>query len=542
MFEVVEDPTIGFLFLFLAIALSLFTLHWLEIPIRDYHKTLCERWVFGIPWGTIVVVSLLFFVYLFVQRGYWHWNRPVMVAFTAVSMYDPTGWLFAGFSHSSPSHLRGNITSTLVFGPIVEWIWRHKPGNTHHPREPVWFRVPWIRAIVLFPAGILVIGVTAALFSWGPVIGFSVAVYALMGISLLHYPIVTLVALVARETIRIMWRTMTDPLVLAETVVRSVRPSWYGTAVQGHLVGLLLGVAIGITLVRYHRSRPSIPRLWLASILLGFYLSLWALWWILGPEEFILFRAIGVGLIFLVAAVITLSVTLPYEEVVPARLSPHTVAIACLAVAIVGMGAIGIALNFATAEAPETPVVMEVNDYEITYGENVPDGMVNVLEFEALGLTTDVRTSGVIVYSEERHVWRQTVSASELETRGGGWFTVGGLGWSEEIRVQRAGWVPTGQEPVYQIWMADQTQWNHAFASDPKTAQVRIAERTFTFSPEDGTFYLGVTYENETEWVEIPGIDETKTVQEVDITRQGRHLIASYNGTDVSIATRERYN
>lgn len=542
MLEVVESPIIGFLFLFGALALSLLSLHWLGIPLRSYHDTLRERWILGIPWGTLIVVSLLFFVYLFVQRGYWHWHRPVMVAFTAVSMYDPTGWLFAGFSHSSPSHLRGNVTSTLVFGPIVEWIWRHKPGETRHPVEPAWFRIPWVRAIVLFPFGIVLIGVTAALFSWGPVIGFSVAVYALMGISLLHYPFITLVALIARETIRVIWRTMTDPIVLAETAVRSVRPGWYGTAVQGHLVGLLMGVAIGLALLKYHRTRPSGERIWLASVLLGFYLSLWALWWIMGPEEFILFRAVGVGLVFLVAAVIALSVSLPQGAAIPVQLSPHSVAIACLAVSIVGMGAIGIGLNFATSEAPETAVVLEVNDYKITYGENVPDGMVNILEFEALGLTTDVRTSGVIVYSEQRQVWRQTVSASELETRGGAWFTVGGLGWSEEIRVQRAGWVPTGQDPVYQIWLADEEQWHHAFASEEKTAQVRIAERTFTFVPEDGRFYLGVTYDNETELVEIPGVDETKTVHDVNITRHGRHLVASHNGTDVSIGTRERYN
>lgn len=542
MLAVAEDPTIGLALLLVAAILSAIPLWWIGVPIREYHDRLCDRWLYGVPWGSLVVVGFVLAVYLFPQRGFWDWYRPIVVAYTAVSIFDPTGWLLAGFAHTSPGHLRGNITSTLVFGPIVEWIWRHKPASEPRDFEPSWSQIPLVRAFVLFPLGVGIIGVTAALFSWGPVIGFSVAVYALIGIAVVHYPVLTLVGLVAREAVRVLWRTWTDPIVLSETTIRAVRPSWYGTAVQGHLVGLLLGVAIGVVLVRYHQNRPSPARLWGASALLGFYLSLWALWWVMGPEQFVLFRAIGIALVLAVATVIAASV------VAPSRGRYHRVrrirqgALVILLVSLLGMGVIGVGLNLTTAEAPNDPPTIAVEDYEIYYAENVPDGMINVVEFEALGLTTDVRTSGVIVYSEDRNVWRQTVSKADLEARGSDRFTVGGLGWGEEIRVHRAGWVPTGGQPVYQVWMADEDGWHHAFASEPAIAEVRIDDRQFALAANDGEFFVGVAFEEEeVEWVSVPGSNESVSAHDIELTREGERLIAIRDGTEVTIATRETY-
>lgn len=541
MLDVVDDPTLGYVLVVLLAALSVTALWRLGVPVRAYHDTLRERWILGVPWGTLIVVGLLFAVYLFAQRGWWYWHRPIVVAYTAVSMFDPTGWLFAGFAHTSPGHLRGNVTSTLVFAPIVEWIWRHKPVGRPHDRAPDWTRVPWVRAFVLFPAGVVAIGIVAALFSWGPVIGFSVAVYALLGAALVHYPLLTIVGLVAREPLRVLWRTVTDPVVLTETSIRAVRPGWYGTAVQGHLVGLLIGVAIGIAFLRYRDHRPSAGRLWIASALIGFYLSLWAIWWITGPDQFVLLRAIGVAVVFAVATLIVATTVAPPPDLRDRSIDVRKAAVAILAVALLGMGAVGIGLNLATAEAPDLEPAVTVNDYEIYYGENVPDGMMNVVEFEAFGLTTDVRTSGVIVYSEERNVWRQTVSKADLEARGWDRFTVGGIGWGEEISVQRQGWQPTGAEPVYHVLMTDGGEWTTAFESDLRVARVRIADHHFGMVADDGRFLVGVEHDDDVEWREIPGQDENVTMHDVAIHREGDRLVATHDGTEVTIATRETY-
>lgn len=541
MIDIVDDPALGYVLVLLLAALSVVALARLGVPLRSYHDVLKERWVLGVPWGTLIVVSFLFAVYLFPQRGLWDWHRPIVVAYTAVSLFDPTGWLFAGFAHTSPGHLRGNVTSTLVFAPIVEWVWRHKPASDPDPRLPAWTGTPWVRAFVLFPLGIGVIGVIAALFSWGPVIGFSVAVYALIGIGLVHHPMLTIVAVVARQPLRVLWRTWTDPVVLRETTIRAVRPGWFGTAVQGHLVGLLIGVAIGIALLRWRGRSPSPARLWFASVILGFYLSLWALWWIMGPEQFVLLRAIGVALVFAVATVIVVSAVVPPPTVPGPDVDFRQAAVAILLIAILGMGAVSIGLNLATAEPPDLEPAATVGDYEIYYGEEVPDGMINIVEFEALGLTTDVRTSGVIVYSEQRNVWRQPVSEADLEARGSARFTVGGLGWGEQIRVEREGWTPTGAASVYMIRINDGDGWNHAFSSDLQVAQVRIADRHFGIATEDQRFLIGVEHDEDVEWEELPDRDENITMQGVELRRNGDRLIAAHDGTEVTIATLDTY-
>lgn len=534
------NPTLNLGVLLVTAVLVVLALHGFGVSLRDPHQRLRERWIFGVPWGTIIAAGLLLFVYVVIQRGFWHPNRPVIVAYTAVSMFDPTGWLLAGFAHTSPGHLRGNVTSLLVFGPIVEWAWRHKRPDGE-PSD-VWWRVPWIRAAILFPVGIVGVGILAALFSWGPVIGFSVAVYALMGIALVTAPVLALVALVAREALRQLWHVAADPVVITETSIRAVRPGWYGTAVQGHLVGLLLGVAIGVWWLRRRDRHPGIGKLWLSSVLLGLYLSLWAVWWILGPERFVLFRAVGVALTIVVATVIAFSVVTPAPELPRLREQLRVTALGILLVSILAMGVVGVGLNLATAEAPPGDPVTTAGDYEIYYAENVPDGMVNIIDVEVLGLTTDVRTSGVIVYSDDRNVWRQMVSRVQLQARGGDRFTVGGLGWSEEITAQRTGWNPVGNATVYQVWVGDDDGWHHAFASDPSTPDVVIDDREFMIAAQDGQYFIGSSYDGDHEWDRIPSHGESVTVHDVNVTRDGRELIAAHEGTEVTIATRETYN
>lgn len=511
----------------------------LGVPFEDIQDRLETRLILGIPWGTIVIVAGLFGIYLFVQRGWWHWYRPVVVAFTAVSMGDPVGWLLAGLSHSSPGHLRSNVTSTLVFAPIVEWIWGHYPPARDRRRWPQWVDRPGVRALVLFPLGVWGLAIVGTLFSWGPVIGFSLAVFALIGIALVHFPVLTIVALVVREAVRTGWRTITDPVQMTEVSVRVVEPSWFGTAVQGHLVGLLLGVIAGLWLLeRDDRIRPAPGPLFVGALLVGVSLSVWALWWITGPDAYILFRAAGVILVIVVAALITVGVS-------PARtrFPPYgkRLAIGVLIVAVIGMGVVGIGLNLLAAEPPPGEPAASVEDYDIYYGEEIPDGMVNIVDIEALGLTTDVRTSGVVVYSEERNVWRRTVSTTQLQTYGERRFTVGGLGWSEELWAVRRGWQPAGNDSVYHVWIGDGDSFDVAHTSDPKTARPVLANRSFTIAAAEGSFYLEAEYQEGIQRTEVPDPDETRELHNVQITREEDDLVARFNGSTVAIASVETY-
>lgn len=528
-------PLIWSVLLAAALVMVLLVLWWSGVPFAAARARLQERFLWGVPWGTIVVVAGLFLVYLVVQRGLWHWDSPVVVAYTAVSMWDPVGWGFAGFSHASPGHLRGNVTTTLVIAPIVEWIWGHYPRD----RSPSWARRPGVRAIVLFPLGIAGIGVIAALFSWGPVIGFSVAAYALIGIALVHYPVLTLLALVARSAVRLVWRTVTDPVQISRASVQVVEPSWYGSAVQGHLVGLLLGVLVGIfVLRRTPRSNPSIDRVFMATTLVSAYLSLWAIWWILGPGQYILFRSAGVILVLLVALLVALSIS---DRDVRGWPVNH-VAIGIILIAVVGMGIIGIGLNLAVSEPPPQEPAHTVEDYEIYYGENVPDGMVNIVDLSAFGLTTDVETSGVIVTSDERQVWRQTVSASELATHGTQRFHVGGPGWSEPVYAIRQGWQPIGNDPVYQVWIGDGDSVHPAFTSDERMAQTIVEGHSFIIGVTEESFSVTVEHNGDRQTVDIPETDSGVDVHDIELYRAGNELYAVSDGTVVPIASRERYN
>lgn len=532
-----DEPLAWGLASVLALAVVIFILWQIGVPFRTYHERLSTRFIMGVPWGTLVVVVGLFFVYLVFQHGLWDWYRPVVVAFTAVSMWDPTGWVLAGFSHASPGHLRGNVTTTLVFAPIVEWVWSHYPRDQRDHRWS-WTAHPVVRAVVLFPLGVAAIGILAVLFSWGPVIGFSVAAYALIGFAVVHFPRMTLLALLVREAVRFVWRTATNPVEFGRTTVRVVEPSWYGTAVQGHLVGLLLGVLVGVWWYRtYGGDRPAPSMVFFASALTGTYLSVWAIWWVLGGGQFVLFRGAGLIVVLVVAATITLAVHPPTIEIDRYRRT----AVVLIVIAVLGMGVIGIGLNLAVSESPPGDPAHSVQDYDIYYGEDIPDGMVNVVDIDAFGLTTDVETSGVIVVSQERKVWRQTVSDSELETHGSRSFNVGGLGWSETVHADRRGWVPLGHQPVYHVRISAGDESSIAFESDSQPIRAVVDNHTFSLSATNGTFYVNVERGSDQTSVPIPADGEAAAVYDIHIVRQGPELIVTTGETAMPIATIERY-
>lgn len=531
-----QEPIVWALALLVAIGGVGWVLWRLDVDPRESRRCLEERFVLGVPWGTLVVIAWLFAVYLFVQGGWWDWYRPVVVGFTAVDMFDPLAWFFAGFAHVSPSHLRGNVTSTLVFGPIVEWIWGHYPRGEDRTANPPWTRRPAVRAVVLFPLGIGSLAVVATLFSWGPVIGFSVAAYALVGIALVHHPVIAVVALVARDAVRLGYRAVTDPVQIAEATVRVVDPSWYGSAVQGHLVGMLLGVIVGVWLLdrRDHR-RPSTAAVFGAATLVGASLSLWTVWWILGPDRYILFRAAGIMVVILVAVTIAAAAARDHADRLP------RVAMAAIVIAVLIMGVVGVGLNLASVPSPQEEPAMSVEDYDIYYGEGATDGMVALVELEAFGLTTEVRTSGVIVVSEERNVWRQVISATELETHGAERIRVGGIGWSEDIVAVRRGWVPVGADPVYRVWVGDGDSFTPAFGSEAQTARPVVGGHNFTVQPAKEGFAVTVTNGEENATVPIPDDGHSVSALDVELRTEGEELVAYIDGSEVPIAERETY-
>ena len=92
-----------------------------------WRPLLTDRFLYGVPWGTLITVAGVVAFYLFAQSGLRHWAEPVTVAFRSWSYSYLPGMLSSGFAHGSPDHLVGNLIGTVVLAPIAEYAFSHYP-------------------------------------------------------------------------------------------------------------------------------------------------------------------------------------------------------------------------------------------------------------------------------------------------------------------------------------------------------------------------------------------------------------------------------
>lgn len=639
-----------------------------------WYPRLAERFCYGVPWGTIVVVAVLLAVYLGLQGGWRHWSTPLVLPFRSWSFLYPTGLLVSGFAHASPGHLIGNLLATIVLGPIAEYAWGHYPPGERHDDErqanrslaefadgdrvgegvagadrpgtghgdsslpdAVARRWPWVRALVLFPAGVLAVGLLTAAFFAGPVVGFSGVVFAFGGFALVRYPVTTLVALLVTSVVSTTYRAITDPVVVEGVSQGSPSPpSWAEIAVQAHALGILVGVVLGLALVVWRGDRPNAGRIFLATLVYGVTRNLWAIYWYAGESRYVLARALGlvlvVGLAVLVTAAATAGDDAPWWTDARAAVpTPHQFAAGWVAAVVVGvasavgaawlgdlpleataavatvlgllfvlpvayvleptlpieggvelelpsfdrdattrlqplggstafvvLGTLTIAVA-ATAIVPnlvtlgDDPVpgegAVEVEDYAVTYEEGVRNRQIPVIDLPGLREQTTVSTSGLIVVSERRHVWSTVVSRQYLQSEGRASVTVGGIGWRETVDAERTGWNVVGNGSVYvvDVSAAGGEERVRSFASQPRTAEPRVAGHDVTVAPdpEDG-FLVRVATDDELVGEErLPDRENETTVGDLALRTEevdGRTaLFAVDDDTRVRIATRERY-
>jgi len=538
------------------LALSAIAIVRADRPGGAWGRRLRSRLLLGVPWGTLVSVLFVLAVYLFLQRGYWYWFDPVTIPFRSWSYLYPTGWLASGFSHAGPGHLRGNLTATIVLAPIVEYAWGHLPQDRGTNSFDSWRTNPWIRAFVLFPAAVLGLGLLTSLFALGPVIGFSGVVFAFAGFALVHYPVATVVALLVSSVVSTVVPALLDPIV-AVTVSASPPspPSWAGIAIQGHALGLFFGLVLGLSVLHRRTGRPSAARVWLSALVFAVVQGLWAVYWFRGEGTYVLFRGLGVALVLLLAFLITVAAVasgrplLSRSVPVLDSITRRHVAVTAVVLGVAVLAGPGIVPNLVTVGDDAVPEgeTVEVEDYTVTYAENVTNRMVSVIEIEAFGETTQVETSGVIVTSEQRHLWLRQASTQQLAYTGEVRFRLGGVGWSEQVVATREGWTAAGNDTAYQVWLAPESgPERHAFASERHTAAPRIDNRSVSIVPEDGEFYLAVESDNESLGrVEIPEVGDIADAGGLTFAterRDGRLVVtAERGGTSVAVAREEVY-
>lgn len=325
--------------------LSVVVLRRLDTSRGPWREHLEARYVRGIPWGTLVVTTLVLGVYLFVQDGITDFQRPVTIPFRAWSYLYPLGVATASFSHAGPNHLAGNLAGTLVLAPIAEYFWGHYPdggsdgttasdgrasrvdggpgGRFSHwtGRFAAWSRNPWVRALVVFPMAVIAVGLVTSVFALGPVIGFSGVVFAFAGFAIVRYPIATVVAAVGGQSVVvIVYRALRSPIF--ETVAESsppAPPSWATIAIQGHALGFFVGVLLGIALLRRRRVRPDPVYLWIAVLVFGFGKALWAIYWFGSGGTYVLFQGPGVVIVVALTLLVTVAITASDRPILPVR-------------------------------------------------------------------------------------------------------------------------------------------------------------------------------------------------------------------------------
>lgn len=523
---------------------------------RQWIRRLRARLIYGIPVGSVLVVLGLLGVYLFLQRGFWTWNDPLVVPFRAWSYLYPTGLLTAGFTHASPSHLIGNLSATVVLAPLVEYLWGHYPrsdgGRSARRDDPIW-QTPIVRAALIFPGVTLGVGVLTAAFSLGPVIGFSAVVFAYAGVAVVLRPLLTLVAVLAIGGVRIVYHAFKEPVVVATaTPSPPTVPGWAEVAIQGHAIGFLFGVFLGIILAYRRRIRPAPGRLFVAVTLYAISQQLWAVYRYAGNDTYVLYRAGGVALVVvtalvLVGAVVGSEQPLPaigHLEIVPTRRQTAMVAMGVILAALIGP-AVPLNLSTDTADPPPANESVTVGDYTVTYQEGVRNRIVPVIQAPGFELAA-INTSGVIVSSDRRHIWTRQISAGRLASTGHETVHVGDVGWSESVEVDRTGWDVLGGETVYTVDLATDNRTVQAFASGASTSTVYVDDHRFQlFVAENDEFALRIRSPNETTVTRLPARNETVVIDWLTITvsslQDGPTVVVNHNGTRTPIATKERY-
>lgn len=528
-----------------AVVLSVGVVRWLDRE-ADWGPTRRSRLLLGVPWGTLTSGLFVLGVYLFVQGGYSHWYAPLTIPYRSWSYLYPLGLLVAPFAHNGVGHLTGNLLGTAVLGTLAEFAWGHFPTERGSESFTGWRTNPYVRAFVVFPGGVLGLGLLTSLFSWGPVIGFSGVVFAFAGFSLVRYPIGTVVALAVENVVGVFYRALREPIDTAQAEPVFSSPWWAGIAIQGHLLGLFLGLAVGGAVLS-RRERDS-TRLYVGTLLVATSLSLWAVWWYRGNDRYVLYRGLGVVLVLALSLLVTLGLlathrdwTIP-ELNVPAR----QVGVLALLFPVLVVGAAAVPLNLTTVaddSAPGGGPAIEVRDYTVVYAENVTNQQTSIVNLSAFGETTQVRTSGVIVVSGERHLWGQAVSSSRLDFAGRVGVVLGGPGWREAVFASRDGWDVAGNGTAYRVFLRRAGgERQLAFTSAGRTADPVLAGHRVEVDPRMDGYFLDVSRNNNTiTSVPLPTANESRTVAGITFSRDGDRIVAAVDGTRVQIAKRETY-
>lgn len=521
-------------------------------PSGAVARRLRSRLLLGVPWGTLLAVTFLLAIYLFVQGAYsgdiFDPQAPVTYPFIASSFEYPLGIVTAAFSHGNFNHFLGNAISLVVFGSICEYAVGHFPQQRGTQAGSDWRQSPYVRPLAML-VGIVLAGLVLAATTPGRIIGFSGVGYALAGFALLVRPLTAVAGVLAVDVLRLLYNAFTTPVSTFSSGGLGTRTVWFAdVSAIGHFLGFLVGVLVAVAYLRRRGTSSPRIRVFAAVLTYGLVQQLWLVYWPAGNGQFVLHRAAGVALVFTLTTVVILAISerkplLPTGDSGPSK---STVATAGVVTVVLSCALAGVALNTTTFEGTDLPNdPVEVRDYQIGYAENVTDQLYSVdvplVDVPQIEDQTDVETSGVIVLSERRHVWDLHTTADRLAASGVARVRVGGVGWRETVWVTRTTWTVVGGEQTYRVSLyPPNRQPRLAYTSESATAEAIIANRSITLRPVGTDFEIEVSRNNQTLGVAaLPEDGGNVTVGDIQFDRRGRNLFANYDGTRVRIANKK---
>ncbi len=513
-------------------------------------SALQERFVYGIPWGTAIVIVAVYAVYYLIQGG-GEDGGPIMTAFRSWSLWYPQGTFFSSFAHASHSHLQGNVIGAVVFAPIVEYVWGHyrtgEKGEESGASTSLSQRLLSSPAgrIAIFVVAVVSIGFLGSLLVPGAVIGFSGLVFAFAGFALVAKPLVTIVAILGLQALRLVVRAFETPIVTATARPRFVTPSWVDVALQGHLFGVLVGALLAVALLRMRNQHPEIVYVWFAAFVFAVTRSMEAVYWYFGPNQFILFRAAGTAGIILLAIVIAVAAASPENGVrsrwarIPAL---RSVAVGLLFASLVVLSIGGLAYSIAPVSPGEEIETgpeghLEVEDYTITYAEGVEDQYIGAVSLPPLW-DPSVTVSGVIITSDERNAWEVAVSANQLAFDGRARIPVGDATWRETVIIDRTAWSFTeGNSTAKVFGRVGDDDWTLLHRDTLAEGDVRVNGANLSIEPVDDFYNLIVEKNGQQIGSErLPTANGTFVIDGVEYERVDDDLVVRHEGTEFTVA------
>ena len=535
--------------------LSLVVVARIDRPGGAWGATLRERLIMGVPWGTFVTIGLVLGSYLLFQDGIAQWHDPVVIPFRSWSWFYPTGVGFASFTHVGPGHLTGNLIGTLLFGSIAEYAYGHFPTDRGSTSFGSLRTNPFVRAFLVVPTAVIVGGFVVAAFGLGPVIGFSGVVFAFAGFALVRYPMTTIVAALGGQGVTsLIYSALRSPIATGSVSPSPPSPPWWaGIAIQGHALGLLLGIVAAAVVFSYRDEGVSALRLFTGVLFFAVSKSLWAIYFIESNDSFVLFRAPGVVAVFVLATLVAAAIASrgdgtanPLKVLDGTGSAWRTSALLALVVVFAVVAGMAVPTKLKTAQASTIPGddPIEVRDYSVTYAEGTDYQLVSAVEVPGVELPTEnISASGVIVVSESRGIWYPAVSKGQLAYSGSRQVDVGGVTWRDSVWAIRRGWTAQGGPTTYKVFLQQENESARlAFTSERATAEPIIAGKNASVVPARNGFDVVVSQNNSTlARTSMPGKDESVTIAEITFEREGRHVYAVVDDTRVKVFTKEKY-